>query len=82
MAFFTDRLCLVDTGQALEGIVDFQNIEVAVHQPHGHRGGLEDLVQLGMGLLQIALHFFAVRKIKKGFQEMFFAVVINPGDTL
>ena len=44
VAFFADGIRLLDVGQALEGLVDFQNVEVAVHQPHGHRGGLKDLV--------------------------------------
>ena len=65
VAFFTNCIGLSDIGQTLEGIVDFKDIEIDVHQPHGHRSGLEDLVQLGMGLLQVPLHFFAVRKVEK-----------------
>ena len=38
--------------------------------------------QLGVGQLQVTLHFFAVGNVKKGFQEMLFAVVIHPRDTL
>ena len=82
MAFFPEGIRFVYTGQGFEGLVDLQHVEVPVHQPHAHRGGLENLVQLGIGPVQFPLHFLSFREVEKGFQEVFSSVVIHAGDTL